>query len=158
MGSAAMNWRRYSLALFSCFLVVTLVDILRNAVFLHDVYVQAARFWRPTTELNRLVPIGFLIMLGIMALTGPVFVRFGGAGIRRGPEFGFLLGLTAFIGTLAFITMVPWPKSPIAAMAFQAFANNVLTGLFFGWLYHPRQVHDESPVGQEAGRQLNMAA
>jgi hypothetical protein len=135
-----MNWKRYALALFSCFLVVTVFDVLWNAVLLHDVYVQTAQFWRPSEELNRLVPVGFLIMLGIMALTGLLFVRFGGAGIRRGLEFGFLLGLMAFIGTLAFITMVAWPKSLIAAMAFQAFVNNVLTGLFFGWLYHPRQV------------------
>ena len=135
-----MNWKRYAVALFSCFLVVTAFDILWNAVLLHGVYVQTAQFWRPSEELNRLVPVGFLIMLGIMAITGFVFIRFGGAGLRRGCEFGFLLGLTAFIGTLGFITMVAWPKSLIAAMAFQAFANNVLTGLFFGWLYHPRQV------------------
>ena len=139
-----MNWRRYALALLSCFLVVVVFDILWNAVLLHDVYVQSARFWRPSEELNRLVPIGFLIMLAIMALTGLVFVRFGGTGVRRGLEFGCLLGLTAFIGTLGFITMVAWPTSLIAAMAFQAFANNVLTGLFFGWLYHPRQAQSDS--------------
>ena len=143
-----MNWRRYALALFSCFLVVTVFDILWNAILLHDVYEQTARFWRPSEELNRLVPVGFLIMLGIMALTGFIFIRFGGSGIRRGLEFGFLLGLTAFIGTLAFITMVEWPKSLIAAMAFQAFANNVLTGLFFGWLYHPRQAQTGSRQGK----------
>ncbi len=145
-----MNWKRYGLALFSCFFVVVLFDVLWNAVLLHDVYMQAARFWRPTSELNQLVPVGFLIMLGIMALTGLVFIRFGGAGIRQGLEFGFLLCLSAFIGTLAFITMVPWPKSLIAAMGFQAFANNVLTGLFFGWLYHPRQVQAKNLMGPEA--------
>jgi len=138
-----MNWRRYTLALFSCFLVVVLFDIFWNAILLHDVYVQTARFWRPSEELNRLVPVGFLIMLGIMAVTGVIFVRFGGGGIRRGFELGILLGLTAFIGTLAFITMVAWPKSLIVAMAFQAFANNVLNGVFFGWLYHPRQAQTE---------------
>jgi hypothetical protein len=135
-----MNWKRFALALFSCFLVVIVFDVLWNAVLLRDVYIQAAQFWRPTDELNRLVPVGFLILLGIMALTGFLFIRFGGAGILRGFEFGFLLGLMAFIGTLALITMVPWPKSLIGAMAFQAFVNIVLTGLFFGWLYHPTRV------------------
>jgi hypothetical protein len=145
-----MSWKRYAVALFSGFVVVVLFDILWNAVLLHDVYVQAARFWLPMEELNRLVPVGFLIMLGIMALSGLLFIRFGGAGILRGLEFGLLLGLTAFVGTLGFITMVPWPKSLIAAMAFQTFANNVLTGLFFGWLYRPRQAQAERRMGQEA--------
>ena len=133
-----MNWRKYSIALFSCFLVVTAFDILWNAVLLHDVYNQTAGFWRPTEELNQLVPVGFLIMLLIMALIGFIFVRFGFVGIRRGVELGFLLGLMAFVGTLGFITMVPWPTSLIVAMAFQTFINNFLTGLFFGWLYQPK--------------------
>ncbi len=140
-----MNWKRYALALLSCFLVVTVFDILWNAVLLHDVYTQTAGFWRPTEELNQLVPIGFLIMLVIMALTGLVFVRFGGMGIRRGVEFGVFLGLMTFVGTLGFITMVPWPKSLIAAMAFQGFINNFLTGLFFGWLYQPKPMQTKNP-------------
>jgi hypothetical protein len=134
-----MNWRRYATALFSCFLVVTVFDILWNAILLHDVYMQAAEFWRPTEELNRLVPMGFLVMLGIIALSGLIFVRFGGLGIRKGLEFGFLLGFVGFIGTLGFITMVSWPISLIFAMAFQTLTNSVLTGFFFGWLYHPKE-------------------
>jgi len=132
-----INWKRYGLALFSCFIVVTVFDILWNAVLLRDVYIQTARFWRPADELNRLVPLGFLILLAMMALMGLVFVRFGGLGIRQGLEFGFLIGLMIFVGSFGLVTMVPWPKSLVAAMAFQSFINNLLTGLFFGWLYKP---------------------
>ncbi len=130
-----MNWRRYARALISCFLAVTIFDILWNAVLLRGVYRQTAGYWRPTEELNRLVPLGFLVMLIMIAVTGLLFVRFGGRGVRKGLEFGGLLGLATFVGTLGFVTMVPWPASLIVAMAFQAALNNVLTGLFFGWLY-----------------------
>ena len=148
-----MNWKRYGLALSSCFVVVTVFDILWNAVLLHDVYVQTARFWRPADELNRLVPVGFLIMLGMMSVMGLLFVRFGRVGIRHGLEFGLLVGLMMFVGSFGLVTMVPWPKSLVAAMAFQNFMNNLLTGLFFGWLYKPAQTGDTPQADKCTGYQ-----
>lgn len=132
------NWKRFALALAAAFFCILVVDILWNAVLLHRTFIETAQYWRPAEELNRLVPLGFLIMLFITGVTGLIFVRLGARGMRRGLELGVLLGVSAFVGTLGFATLVPWPLHLLMAMGFQALLNSIIAGATFGWLYHER--------------------
>jgi|SRR5579862_1161434 len=133
-----MNWKRFLIAIAFAFVVATAFDILINAVLLRRDWMVTAQCWRPAAELNRLVPLGWAAMLGVMILQSVIFVRAGWRGLRRGLEFGCWLGLAAFVGVAGGMSsMVAWPPKIIIGMALQQVVNSLVTGLSLGWLYRP---------------------
>jgi hypothetical protein len=133
-----MKWKRFAAALSVAFLAATAFDILLNGVLMRDAFALSAQYWKPPEELNKLIPLGWLVMLLSMAFTGILFTRIGWYGVRRGLEFGLWLGLAAVVGVLGMATLVPWPMELLIAMAVQQLGNSLILGLAFGWLYRPK--------------------
>jgi len=133
-----MNWKRFTLALVSAFLVATLYDIVLNAVVLRSAFEAGAQYWRPSDELNRLIPLGWLSMGVMFLFFGLLFVRAKGRGLRQGLEFGCWLALASAAGVAGMATLVPWPREILSGMAVQQAGNALLLGVCFGWLYRDR--------------------
>jgi hypothetical protein len=131
-----MKWKRLSMALLFAFVVALLLDIVVNAVLLRKDWVASLECWRPASEMNRLVPLGWGSMLLAMVFQSAIFVRAKWQGIRRGLEFGCWLGLAGFVGIAGGMTsVVAWPARITLGMALQQFINNIVIGYSLGWLY-----------------------
>lgn len=132
-----MNMKRLSAAILFAFITGTVIDILLNAVILRSAFESAASFWRPTEELNRFVPFGWLSVLLTMTCFGCLFARSGFHGIRQGLEFGLWLALASVFGVAGIATLVPWPTELLFGMAVQQAVSNLVLGISLGWLYKP---------------------
>lgn len=143
-----MNIKRLVLADGIFFVTATAFDILINAVILRDAFREGAQFWRPTPELNRLVPLGWFSMLLIGLFFGMLFVRSGWRGLRRGAEFGGWMALASVSGVAGLASLVPWPLTILIGMAIQQAANSLILGLSLGRFYRDRE---EPRPAQAAG-------
>lgn len=130
-----MNRKRFTAAVVVAFIIATVLDIFINGLIMKGAFEESTKYWRPTEELTRLIPLGWGSMGLMMALLGLLFIRTEWRGIRRGLEFGFWLGLAAVVGVVGMISLVPWPITMISSMAIQQFANSLVLGFTFGWLY-----------------------
>lgn len=106
-----MNGERFAVSLVVAFvvafIVATLFDIVLNGMVLRGAFEAGAQSWRPSDELNRLVPLGWLVMLLMFLFFGLLFVHRQWGGVRRGLEFGCWLAAAAGVAGMA--TLVPWP-------------------------------------------------
>jgi len=133
-----MNWKRFFGAIMTAFALVIILDILLNAVLLRGAWNASAQCWLPLHEMNRRVPLGWLAILLAVSCQSVIFVRARWQGILRGLEFGFWLGMAAFVGVaIGIYSVVSWSMQLILAMATQQLMNSLLTGLALGWLYRP---------------------
>jgi len=130
-----MNWKRFLLVLLLTGIVIIVFDYFYNFILLQKLFLENSQYWRASEEMQNLVILGWLVMLLCTAIVGLIFVRLGKVGIYKGLEFGILTGLAFFILIYGFTTIVPWPANLLAAWGGQWFANNVIIGLLFGWLY-----------------------
>jgi hypothetical protein len=130
-----MNWKRFLLVLSLTIVVIILFDYMYNFLLLQKVFMENSQYWRPPGEMQHLAIFGWLLMLFCTTIIGLIFIRSGRTGIFNGLEFGFLIGLSFFSLIYGFTTIVPWPTSLLIAWAGQWFANNIILGFLFGWLY-----------------------
>ena len=131
-----MNVKRFLVAVTSAFLLALVLDIVINAVLMRHVWAIGAICLLPTSEMNRLVPLGWFSMLLVITFQGMIFVRSRWQGIGRGLEFGLWLAGASFVGVVGGMgSIVAWPRELILAMAVQQVINNLVTGLSLGWLY-----------------------
>jgi len=143
-----VNWRGFFIALLVAFIIATVFDIVLNGILLSDAFEGTAQYWRPPGQLYLLIPLGWLSMFIMMGFYGLLYVRTGWQGIRRGVEFGLLLGIAALIGTLGMAMLVPWPMRLILSMGIQQFGNNLILGVILGWMYRPESMGFSSGGGE----------
>lgn len=132
-----MNLKRLAISILVAYVIGTLIDILLNAVILRSAFESSVKYWRPTGELNRLVPFGWLSVFLTMACFGCLFARAGRQGIRQGLEFGVWLALASVSGVAGMATLVPWPADLLFGMAVQQASSNLVLGASLGWFYKP---------------------
>jgi hypothetical protein len=101
---------------------------------------ENSQYWRPPVEMQNLVIYGWLIMFLCVTCVGILFTRFEKPGIYNGLKFGFWLGLSFFVLIFGFTTIVPWPTYLLLAWAGQWFANIIILGFLFGWLYKSKDI------------------
>ena len=133
----APGWRSFTTAVVAAFVASVVLDLLINAVLLRETFDATRSSFRPSEELNRLVPWAWLAMLASIAFHAALFARLGLHGIAQGLEFGLWLGLGALVSGFAMASLVPWPLQLVAGMAVQQFLTQLVTGLCLGWLYRP---------------------
>lgn len=133
-----MHIKRFVAAVLSAFLASTAFDIWLNAVVLRAEFESAADYWRPASELNRLVPLGWLSMLFMMTASGMLYVRMHRHGLGQGLAFGSWLAVAAVFGVAGIATLVPWPLPLLGGMAIQQAANSLFLGIGLGLIYPAR--------------------
>jgi hypothetical protein len=132
-----LNWRRYFLALAATGIFTLVLDVLLNAVIFRGVFARSASFLLPAHELNARVPVGWAALLVIVAAFGFLLVRGGWLGLRRGFQFGTVLGVASVAGVAGITSVVAWPGELLLVVGVQQFLNGLLLGVVFGVVYRP---------------------
>ena len=130
-----MNWKRFLVVLPIVCVVIILFDYIYNFIFLQEAFMKNSQYWRTPEQMKSLIILGWIVMVLCITIISLLFIQSGKTGIYNGLKFGFLTGLLLFLLVYGFTTIVPWPACLLIAWAGQWFANSIILGFLFGWLY-----------------------
>jgi hypothetical protein len=141
--TGAKELRRFVSTLILAWLVFLALDFLAHATLLRTLWAQDLAALKPTEELFRLIPFGYLSFLLLTLLLGVLYVRLfpDGGSPARGIAFG------AFVGALfAASNFLGWYSAFDLPVVFLALVNLVYwlelsaAGLVFGLLIPPESI------------------
>lgn len=138
-----MDTRRLFLATLAAFATVLVLDVLLNFVLLAELYRQTAAVWRPTQDLERLMPL-IWVGMGVSTLFFTLIYAQGyerdKAGVAQGVRFGLYMGLFYLILYCAVSYVVlPVPASLVSYWFFGGLVEYAAAGAVVGWMYRGPQ-------------------
>ncbi|MBI1909833.1 MAG: hypothetical protein HYS22_06660 [Deltaproteobacteria bacterium] len=134
-----MDKKRWGLTAVIVAVVVTMLEAIFHGLFLKETYATTASIWRPMTDMNRLMPLGWFSTLITSFIVVYIFHR-GYEGKRsplaEGLRFGLTIGLLTAI-PMSVWTYIMWPVSLFLAVAWFVIAmiDMLVAGMIIGVMY-----------------------
>lgn len=113
------------------------VDFVAHGVLLASYWKSTAEYWRPSVELFRMVPVGYLSFAIYCGLLVWLLVRLSPAapdvsmGLRWGTFIGFLYSASSILGTYSVFRM---PSSAVVIWTVVGTIESAVAGAAIGWV------------------------